>query len=208
MTNLLYSALDEEEHGELISDSDLYRSVFPAISQSASSIAWSQHRVRELSAHAGMTPLTTLGHGGCPAIALRRRAHRWMSDPLTYEIAIPLGLARSRWLAETVSRIAALLDAKNEMGVQPIAERQLIDSITLLMSALSSDAAPPRVAALNDGGLQFDWHRGGLDVEVIVSPDPEESGIYVREKATGEEWEGPLDPNAFRAHVGDRLDIS
>ena len=86
---------------------------------------------------------------------------------------------------------------------------RIVDELfRFLISALGSQAAPPSLAPLNEGGIQAEWHRGGIDVEILFSSDKEERGVYVRDKATGEESEFALDPTAFKDAVGDRLDLN
>ena len=104
----------------------------------------------------------------------------------------------------------ALTDLQIVMNVDP-ADRESTDpsyaaqALTFFASALPPTTAPPSLSPLNDGGVQAEWHRGGLDVEIVFSPDESESGIFVRDKETGEEQELALDPAAFRALIGDRL---
>jgi hypothetical protein len=93
-------------------------------------------------------------------------------------------------------------------GDAPPGPDSILEAMTFLTRALGPKAATPSLAPLNEGGLQAEWHRGGVDVEVIFSPDEDERGIYVRDKHTGEEQELPLDAAAFAALVGDRLNVA
>ena len=58
---------------------------------------------------------------------------------------------------------------------------------------LDSSSAAPWLVPLSGGGLQLEWHQGGLDIEVAYPADdvPE---MYVRDLASGEEWE--IDPES------------
>ena len=49
----------------------------------------------------------------------------------------------------------------------------------------------PRVVPLSSGGVQLEWHREGIDVELIFDPE-EEPSFYYRNSQTGEEADGLL----------------
>ena len=114
-----------------------------------------------------------------------------------------------RWLTPTIDAVEGLMGLRDPTGRDsPPTADSVLHALTFFSRALPSDAAPPSLAPLNDGGLQAEWHRGGLVVEVIFSPDEEERGIYVLDKSTGEEQEYPLDEAAFAGAVGDRFSLT
>lgn len=111
------------------------------------------------------------------------------------------------WLEPTISRLNALVHLGAELDSRESASvDSAMEALTFFALALPATSAPPSVSPLNDGGVQAEWHRGGIDVEVIFSPNADERGIYVRDKATGDEQEIPLDPEAFRSIVSNKLD--
>jgi hypothetical protein len=118
--------------------------------------------------------------------------------------------ANVQWLEPTLKRVESLLtlDPSTSLGRDlPPSPESVVDAVTFLSKSLRPTAAAPSLAPLNDGGLQAEWHRGGLDVEIVFSPDEDERGIYIRDKRTGEERELPLDVAAFKAAVGDALNV-
>jgi hypothetical protein len=54
---------------------------------------------------------------------------------------------------------------------------------------LEPDSTAPWVVPLSDGGVQFEWHREGLDIEVIVSAE-HVAEAWLRDETQGIEWEG------------------
>lgn len=52
--------------------------------------------------------------------------------------------------------------------------------------------ALPSIVPLADGGVQIEWHRGGLDVEATFTAGPDR-GLYFADLSTGYEFEGPVD---------------
>ena len=114
------------------------------------------------------------------------------------------------WLTPTINALNTLLaiEDADEEALSPADPKNVSRALGFLSEALPRNAAPPSFSPLNDGGVQAEWHRGGLDVEVIFSDDPDESGIYVHDKATGEERELPLTRAVFVAVVGNRLNVA
>lgn len=115
-----------------------------------------------------------------------------------------LSAASPTWLRPTSQRIVQLLmRGAADPERMPRAE-VVMDALSFLAELNLPRIAAPSIAPLNGGGLQLEWHRGGVDVEVIVSTD-DERGTYVRIRATGEEVEFGLEPERLRNLVGDRL---
>jgi hypothetical protein len=66
------------------------------------------------------------------------------------------------------------------------------DALAFLVATLGMDSAAPAVAPVGEGGVQLDWRRGGLEIEVVFAAD-EDAGVYLHDLETGEEWERPLE---------------
>jgi len=73
------------------------------------------------------------------------------------------GSAGPLWLGEVVTRLERLRPGRCEEAVP---EQVLVDALYALMQFLPPDATAPAVAPAGNGGVQFEWHRGGWDVEV------------------------------------------
>jgi hypothetical protein len=117
-------------------------------------------------------------------------------------------VAESRWLAPTLTGVSRVLRVGDET-ISTARRQYVAQALEFLWTTLQADSAPPSLSPLNDGGVQVEWHGGGLDVEVLFSDDHEERGIYVRDKATNEEWEIPLeDAPLFVERFADRLTFS
>jgi len=135
-------------------------------------------------------------------------------DPYTFEtptraalvsIGVPAEALHSVWLQPTLDGVVAALEILPDDRDRPADPEAALEALEFLAIAAEPDTAPPLVAPLNDGGIQIEWHRGGIDVEVVFSTDPEERGIWVRDQETRVEEEGDLDPGLFRELVGNRL---
>lgn len=73
-------------------------------------------------------------------------------------------------------------------AARSIAPESVEHALAFLAHTLHPTSAPPAVVPLSDGGIQLEWHRGGLDVEVTFSPDGEPA-LYVADLESGHEWE-------------------
>lgn len=92
-----------------------------------------------------------------------------------------------------MSRVLRLTHGWDTYNARPISHRSATSALSFLGDFLESRSAAPAVVPLADGGVQLEWHRGGLDVEIAFSPgeDPE---MYVADHESGREWE--LDPRS------------
>jgi hypothetical protein len=128
-----------------------------------------------------------------------------------FRLLVPDRINSSTWFQPTLQGLDDLQSlTRQTWGDRDVATKPqfVVELLRFMIDALDSHAAPPSLAPLNEGGIQAEWHRGGLDVEVLFSPDREEQGVYVHDKATGEESEFPLDPALFVEVVGDRLSLT
>ena len=67
----------------------------------------------------------------------------------------------------------------------------------LLERLLLPSSPAPRVVPLASGGLQLEWHRAGVDIEVIFEPS-EPVTFYHRNRSSGEEGDYELPQNLER----------
>lgn len=73
-----------------------------------------------------------------------------------------------------VNRLEAmskLTDDWDGYGSPAPEEQTLIASLEVLSQFMPTSVAAPAVAPTTTGGVQFEWHQGGWDIEVEVFPD-------------------------------------
>jgi hypothetical protein len=101
------------------------------------------------------------------------------------------------WFNTTVAgvfRALALRRGWDTYNARPVAYASVQDALSFLAQTIEPTTAPPAVVPLADGGVQMEWHQGGLDVEIAFSPN-EEPEMYVADHETGTEWDlNPLSP--------------
>src|SRR6266571_2089414 len=79
----------------------------------------------------------------------------------------------ARWLAPTIEQILPLFDLKenwNSYGAPPIDPGAIGFALAFLVNAMQVDTPRPAVVPSPSGGLQFEWHEQGVDLEVEALP--------------------------------------
>lgn len=79
----------------------------------------------------------------------------------------------------------------DSFGAPSIAERAATLALDLLYEASPPGTPPPSVVPASHGGVQLEWHRGQMDIEVEVWPS-RRIELYVADLDTGEEYELPI----------------
>ena len=106
------------------------------------------------------------------------------------------------WLTPTIEKLNELrrLTASNwSAGAKPIDISAINSMLELLTKILDYDTPPPSVVPTWDGGVQVEWHRNGIDLEIEVSADraPE---YYFFDHQSNEEVEGEARENLDRLY--------
>jgi hypothetical protein len=111
-------------------------------------------------------------------------------DRLTAPIAFS-GQIASGWEEKAGDRLVELLKLSPGWDGHLAAKvsRTLVDYACNLLPRLVTPGTPlPFIAPLASGELQLEWHRNGWDLEIEIHA-PGQLYAYVRELATGIEWE-------------------
>jgi len=98
------------------------------------------------------------------------------------------------WAPKTGAALRELLRLPpgwNHRNARPVAVKALRGVIAALNSSMRHDSPAPDVIPLATGGLQLEWHLHQMDIELSVGHGGERS-VYVRDRQTGEEWEGDI----------------
>ncbi len=123
-----------------------------------------------------------------------------------YSVAAPRP-ASPAWLDFTTNRLRNLLrlpaswDTYTARPPEKAAAERALD---FLFRHHRFTGATPSIVPLTDGGLQLEWHRDGIDVEVVF-PVGEPVELYFYEEVTGQEWEGPADAGFLLFSLRERL---
>lgn len=123
-----------------------------------------------------------------------RRAQSITHSAEQLTLSVPYSIMRAEWLRPVLRNLVELLRLPGHwdaQGAAPIRRDVADDVVSFLSRFLDTHSAAPWVVPLADGGLQLEWHRGGLDIEVAFSADdaPE---MHVVDLDSETQWE--LDP--------------
>lgn len=114
-----------------------------------------------------------------------------LEDPAVYTVT--LTSAASPWFGIALNRISgltALAVGWNGYQSHEIRADMAMEAVEFLTRVAYPGIAAPAIVPLSDGGVQVEWHRGGLDIEVTFSD--EDPGVYVEDRQSGESEELPL----------------
>ena len=91
----------------------------------------------------------------------------------------------------------------NSYGAGAIDQNMVLSAMNLITGLLGPTSPVPRVVPLSSGGLQLEWHRKGIDLEVVFDRN-EQPFFYCRNRVTGEdsEHELPEDSVLLRSIIG------
>jgi hypothetical protein len=95
------------------------------------------------------------------------------------------------WAHPVFSALADLLELRpnwDSYGGLPLTNENFASAIGFLARIMDDDTEPPWVVPLPSGGVQLEWHREDLDVEVVI--DRDRSVVLIEDR--GEELEAPL----------------
>lgn len=95
------------------------------------------------------------------------------------------------WLQPTLQRIGELMGLPrgwDSYGAVPVDENVVVFSLTILPLIMGDATPPPQIVPTSEGGLQFDWHEGGIDLEVEIA-GPFRIRAYFEDAHSVESWE-------------------
>lgn len=78
------------------------------------------------------------------------------------------------WFYRTLRAVVHSLSLEpgwDSYDANPVSRSAAETGLARLFDVMQPSSPPPTVAPIPDGGLQFEWHRNGLDVEIELSRD-------------------------------------
>ena len=98
-------------------------------------------------------------------------------------------LRDAKWFAPTLDALTALLqDSATSLPDSRPTEISVRETMEILTKILDSRTPPPTVVPTYEGGVQVEWHRNGVDLEIEISPDGNAEYFF---SSPSEEHEGP-----------------
>ena len=101
----------------------------------------------------------------------------------------------AEWLGSvraTLDRLGSLGDGWDSYRGSPINPRAAEAVLSVLTGVADWDTPEPSVVPTSIGGVQVEWHRNGLDLELEVMPSGDAFGLFFCDAGTGHEEEREL----------------
>jgi hypothetical protein len=121
----------------------------------------------------------------------RSPSHRWVSvDPGAESTERERQVGP--WMEAVAGRFAELLSLRpdwNGHGACPVGSGNVLAAGRFLAAVMEPATPAPTIVPTAGGGLQLEWHRAGLDVELLFGEE-DPPLLYVAELDSGREWEG------------------
>ncbi len=96
----------------------------------------------------------------------------------------------AHWLVfGALQRMARLAACWDSYSARPLSPKAVWRSVGLLTTLVPANAPEPTIVPTRDGGVQFEWHRRGIDIEVTIPPVGEVS-YMVADSEDEQEGEG------------------
>lgn len=123
------------------------------------------------------------------------------SERFTFYTVEPFSLSTTMEAAQTpawreptvlgLEKILQLPEGWDSYGASRVQENVANSALHLLESTAGDNAPAPIVVPTSDGGVQFEWHVRGLDIELAVPPH-EAPELFFRDRSSGTEWDREL----------------
>lgn len=94
-------------------------------------------------------------------------------------------------VVDQLSELVALPDNWDSYGAARVDWKVVVQSLQWLGEFLPSAMPAPAVIPTNRGTVQFEWHRNGVDLEVLFE-SPTSILAYSCDESSGDEWEGDI----------------
>jgi hypothetical protein len=105
-----------------------------------------------------------------------------------------LSPARPQWISDVSKTIQGFVDLPenwNSYGAKRVQPELAEAAIRLLPKVIQSGTPKPEVVPTTAGGVQIEWHVGGIDLEIkILTQD--KINVSFEESASGQEWSREL----------------
>ena len=80
-------------------------------------------------------------------------------------------LYRTKWFTHTFDAMVGLFRGPSTRSPSRVQLKLVARMLTILIEILDGQTPPPSVVPTWEGGLQVEWHRNGVDLEVEIAPN-------------------------------------
>lgn len=125
------------------------------------------------------------------------RSTSLISNESTQQISLQVSQPAAAWIRAAIGKIedlTALAPGWDDYNAKIIDATVAVQAVRFILDHAYPTLPEPAIVPTSDGGIQIEWHRGGVDFEVAISD--EESTVFVEDTQTGEIEQRPADQAA------------
>ena len=128
-------------------------------------------------------------------------------EPRMTSESTDITISMQSWLVPVARQLQYLLSLPanwDHHGASPIQSKHAQAALSYLNRVMSPSTPPPSIVPVANGGVQIEWHRAGVDVELVFS-DENDDELYCYDLRTDREWEGPAVEGFAELELAKRL---
>ncbi len=137
----------------------------------------------------GASGFTYLGNAGTRPGALSSNAvllqQVGAGGILSSQCALPASVLS---VVRDLQRLIPLRDDWDSYGARPLRFDAVVGALEVLLSVLLDETPAPIVVPTIGGGVQLEWHRNGVDLEIDVISQ-QKCRVYFSDSRAGTDWE-------------------
>lgn len=131
------------------------------------------------------------------------RTHRNAGIAPEKTLRITLPSTPPNWLSASVDDLNLLLTLEenwDSYGARKTDPKSAVHALELLTIVMTNDMPDPTIVPTPLGGVQLEWHRHGIDLEIEICGEGDYSVFFEDETGQNETWDGNLTRNELRTH--------
>lgn len=117
-----------------------------------------------------------------------------ISDTGVRQISLQVSQPAAAWIRSALAKIedlTALAPGWDGYNGKIIDATVAVQAVRFVLDHAYPSLPEPAIVPTSEGGIQIEWHRGGIDFEVSISDD--DSLVFLEDAETGQIDEQPAD---------------
>lgn len=126
---------------------------------------------------------TVTAMGSTATFPLPAQGIEWVSSELWFEP-----------VRDAVADLLTLADDWDSYGAPPVKSEYAAATVTLLHTIMDERTPTPAIVPTTFGGVQVEWHRNGIDLEIEIE-STSRINVFYEDARSGVSWEDQLSAN-------------
>jgi len=134
--------------------------------------------------HAGNSNLTPVSFSGVDSSTAREK---WKEELLLRNGSLVFSGSQQRppWVKPAFSKLQELVDLEpgwDSYDADSVVSESIVSAVAILNNTMPPDTKNPWIVPTVHGGIQMEWHKPQVDLEIEIEPDGTASIFYVNEQ--------------------------